>query len=203
MRQEVINVYKFDELPSERAKEKEKAREWWRSSSSSDPFWSECVIEDAQQCAEILGIEIGKARHSKEPAVYWSGFSCQGDGASFEGRYRYAKGAAKAIREHAPQDSELHRIADRLQALQRRIFYRGIFDIKASGRYSHEYTMSLERCEECPDDIADDFLDTLRDFARWIYKSLESEYEWQNSDSEVDESIRCNEYEFTADGEIL
>lgn len=201
MRQEVINVYKFDELPSERAKEK--AREWWRTSSSSDTFWSECVIEDAQQCAEILGIEIGKARHSKEPSVYWSGFSYQGDGASFEGRYSYTKGAAKAIRAHAPQDSELHRIADRLQALQRRIFYRGVFDISQSGRYSHEMTMRMEWREECPDDLADDFLEVFRDFARWIYKSLRDAWEWENEDGQVEENIRCNEYEFTAGGEIL
>lgn len=30
--------------------------------------------------------------------------------------------------------------------------------------------------------------------------TLEQEYEYQNSDEQVDEAIRINEYEFTAEG---
>lgn len=39
-----------------------------------------------------------------------------------------------------------------------------------------------------------------RTFADWIYRQLESEYEHVNSDESVAETIRANEYEFTADG---
>lgn len=201
MRTILKTVYTFYELPTESAKEN--ARQWWRNASAGDNYFSECVIEDATRCAEILGIEFGTARHSKAPAVYWSGFCSQGDGASFEGRYRYAKGAAEAIRQHAPLDVELHRIADKMQALQRRIFYRGVFDITQSGRYVHEMSMQVEWSEDCPDDIADDILECLRDFARWIYRQLEKEYEFQNSDEQVDETLTANEYEFDEDGGII
>ncbi len=201
MRTETRTIFKFDELPSEAAKEK--ARAWYRHASEGDDFWQECVIEDAIQCAEIIGIEIGKCRHSNRPAVYFSGFWPQGDGASFEGRYAYKKGAAKAIRQHAPQDAELHRIADRLQTLQKRIFYRGVFDVTQSGRYSDEYTMSLEWQEYCDDDLADDILEALRDFARWVYRNLEKEYEFVNSDEAIDETLIVNEYEFDEDGGII
>lgn len=36
---------------------------------------------------------------------------------------------------------------------------------------------------------------------RWIYRSLEAEYEYRQSDAVVDEDIRANEYEFTEGGE--
>lgn len=40
----------------------------------------------------------------------------------------------------------------------------------------------------------------MREFADWIYSRLEAEYEYQNADEQVDESIRINEYEFAEDG---
>ena len=40
----------------------------------------------------------------------------------------------------------------------------------------------------------------MRDFADWIYRQLEKEWEWQNADEQVDESIRANEYDFEIDG---
>ena len=89
------------------------------------------VYEDAAQCGKILGIDLntkpvklmgGGTRY--DPCIWFSGFASQGDGACFDGTYAYAKGAVKAIRAHAPEDKELHRIADELQAIQRRYFYR-------------------------------------------------------------------------------
>ena len=46
-----------------------------------------------------------------------------------------------------------------------------------------------------------DITQLMRDFADWIYRQLEAEYEYQNSDEQVIESIRCNEYEFDEQGE--
>jgi len=40
----------------------------------------------------------------------------------------------------------------------------------------------------------------LRDLARWLYRQLEREYDYQTSDDEVDEAIRANDYTFTEDG---
>lgn len=207
-------VYQYDEL-SEAAQEK--AREWYRTAASiGDDFFSECVIEDAACVAEILGIDIRQTRktllgggHRYEPTVYFSGFWSQGDGACFDGRYSYKKGASKAIREYCP-DKELHRIADALQAAQKKNFYKLWATCKHSGHYYHSGCMAVDVGHD--DDSPcyrsreigiseDDIRQLMRDFADWIYKQLENEWEYQNSDEQVTESIRANEYEFTENGE--
>jgi hypothetical protein len=203
-------VFKFSEL-SDRAKEK--ARDWWRSCESQE-FEPDYLYDDFTECARILGIYFsqdsvklmgGGTRGA--PRIYWSGFSSQGDGASFEGGYSYAKGAPKAIRAHAPQDTELHRIADTLQALQRKAFYRIEARIKHSGRYYHSHSMDIDvqyseaSWHEIPMH-ADDIAELMRDFANWMYRQLEAEYEYRMSDENVDECITINEYEFTEEGKI-
>lgn len=209
MRTVETEVYKFDEL-SDRAKEK--ARDWYRQ-TALDYDWYDSVYEDAATCGNILGIDLNQKPVKLmgggtrcDPAIYFSGFSSQGDGACFEGTYSYAKGAAKKIREHAPQDTELHRIADELQALQRRYFYSLEATMKHRGHYSHshcmEFTVTAERDNLPPltGDAEDALPELMRDFADWIYSQLEKEYEWLMSDEQVDESIRANEYEFEEDG---
>jgi len=46
----------------------------------------------------------------------------------------------------------------------------------------------------------DDIKKALRDFADWIYRQLEREYEYQTSDEQADEAIRANGYTFTEYG---
>ena len=141
-----------------------------------------------------------------KPQIWWTGFWNQGDGASFSGRYSYARGSARAIRAHAPQDAELHRIADELQAVQRRNFHQLHASISQSGRYCHEYTMAIEVERDSPtwqpptDGAEDAVIEALRDLARWLYRQLRSEYEHQTSDEAVDENLAINELTFTADG---
>ena len=42
----------------------------------------------------------------------------------------------------------------------------------------------------------------LRDLMKWLYKTLETEYDYLNSDEQVDETIKANEYEFTVAGDL-
>ena len=42
--------------------------------------------------------------------------------------------------------------------------------------------------------------EALRDLARWLYRQLEREYEYQTSDDSVDEAIAANAYTFTDAG---
>ena len=51
-------------------------------------------------------------------------------------------------------------------------------------------------------DAEDDVIQLLRDFADWIYRRLEEEYEYQTSEEAVAESMAANEYEFYEDGSI-
>ena len=49
-------------------------------------------------------------------------------------------------------------------------------------------------------DAEDTVAELLRDLARWLYRQLEREYEYQTSDAVTDEAILANEYTFTGDG---
>jgi hypothetical protein len=193
MRKIEKTVYTFSELePRAQAHALGKYRENFDFS-----FHSECVIEYAKECAALVGIDIDK--------VYYSGFWSQGDGASFDGWYYYKKGAAQAIREHAPQDKDLLKIASALQAIQRRHFYSIGANVTRSGYYVHENTMRADVFDTRTDwnvsnDIAEEVLDVLRDFARWIYRSLETEYEFQTKDETIIEELEQLNYEFDEDG---
>ena len=202
-------VYGIDELPDEA---KEKARAWYRQEGIYDE-WYDFVYEDFGRICEILGVTLattpvwlhGGGTRDK-PCIYWSGFSCQGDGASFQGWWSHARGARKAIREHAPKDEELHRIADVLQETAKRNFYQLSATVRHRGRYCHEYCMTIEVERDSPtwhpptDGAEDTVIEALRDLARWLYRQLEREYEHQTSDETVDEALNANDLTFTAEG---
>ena len=135
------------------------------------------------------------------------GFWSQGDGASFEGSWSYARGPVRAIRAHAPRDEELHRIAHVLQDVQRRNLYQLHTRIRQNGHYCHENTMTIEVERNSPfrqpmtDDAEAAVVEALRDLARWLYRQLECEYTHITSDEAVDETIAINMWTFTAGGE--
>jgi len=181
-------VYKFDELSDDA---KEKARAWYRDASAGDNYFAESIIDDAKAIGELMGITIKD--------VYWSGFWSQGDGACFTGSYDYAKGSVAAVTSYAPHDLVLHRIARDLLNAQKRVFYRASATFSHRSRYSHEHSVSIE-CHDCSDDVCEAIAEALRDLMRWVYNSLEAEYEYQNANEQVDENIRANEYEFDEDG---
>lgn len=202
-------VYRFDEL-SDPAKEK--ARSWYRE-GAFDYEWFDAVFEDFETVCDILGIHLktrsvplmgGGSR--QKPCIWFSGFSSQGDGACCEGCYSYAKGAARAIRGYAPNDAELHAIADTLQSVQQRNFYQLHADIDHRGHYYHEYCMaiSVERdslsYQPMTADAEETVIEALRDLARWLYRQLRDEYRYLTSDETVDEIIVANEYTFTRAG---
>lgn len=206
---ETIEVYQFDDL-DENAKET--ARDWYRD-GALDYEWFETTLSDAADIAATFGLDVrrrsaqlvsGETR--KTESIYFRGFSSQGDGACFEGSYKYKKGALAAIKAECPQDKELHRIVADLQAIQRRRFYSLGANTKQQGHYMHEGCMVVDvwqdtdRAETMTDEDEDGIAECLRDFARWIYRRLEEEHDYLLSDEAVDESIRANEYEFDEDG---
>lgn len=202
-------VYLFSELSDDA---KENAREGYRLAAADDNYFSESVINAAVYMGAIMGIEINHKTwpnsygfSGKTPAVYWSGFSNQGDGACFEGFYSYAKNAVKKIAYETGNDKTLVDIAKSLQEIQRRNFYGLRADITKSGRYYHSGTIragvSDRNGNEVNAKIEADLVECFRDFANWIYSNLEKEYEYSMSNEAVDEAITCNEYEFLDNGE--
>ena len=194
------DVYSFAELEADA---KEKAIAWYREGNLDHEWW-DFIFEDAKELGKLMGIEIDN--------IYFSGFSSQGDGACFEGSYEYAKGSVKAVKAYAPMDKELHQIALDLSKAQRPYFYELSATVKHSGHYSHAYCTEIHVYDnsECQHyDYSKSFTDAeesiaeyLRDFMHWIYKRLENEYDYQNSDEVCEESIILNEYEFDEDGNI-
>lgn len=202
-------IFTFDEL-SDAAKER--AREWYRE-GNLDYDWWDTVYDDFSTLCEILGVEL--ATHPvrlmgggtrQKPCIQFRGFWSQGDGASFEGRWRYAKGSVAKIKAYAPKDAELHDIAARLNAIQRRNFYQLYAIITQRGHYCHENTMQFDvrrDASEATADAEDIIAEAMRDLARWLYARLETEYEFLNSDKTVEESITANAYTFTCNGRRL
>lgn len=201
-------VYLFDELSNSA---KENARQWYLE--TDDGYYLDNVISDFASIAEIIGIELstrsvklmnGKTR--QEPEVYYSVAYCQGDYAAFTGTWKYKKGCMKALREYAPVDTLLHSIVSDFNALQKRFFYRLAIDCseRRGNQYVSEvYRMDCSRYDEQAVDRdteieAENIVDRL---SSWLHMQLMNEVDYQNSDENVDETIRANEYEFDENGE--
>ena len=202
-------VYAIEELPETA---KERARAWYRE-TCLDHEWYDAVFEDFEAICRIPGVTLrtspvrlmgGGTRDRAH--LFFRGFWSQGAGASFEGSFSYARGAARAIRGHAPKDAELHRIADDLQAVQKRNFYQLTAVIRTRGNYCHEHRMAIEVERDSPtwqsmtDGAEDTVIEALRDLVRWLYRQLQREYEYLTTDAVVDETIAINEWTFTAQG---
>jgi hypothetical protein len=194
MEQHTITTYSFNELPEDT---QEKAIEGLYDLNTHYDWW-ENVYEDAKTIAALMGIDITN--------IYFSGFSSQGDGACFEGSYEYKKGSVKAIKEYAPVDKELHRIAEAFQDIQRPNFYQVTSTIKHSGHYYHQHCtdISTGRLDDVAwtDAAEDDMPEVLRDFMHWIYRTLEKEHEYLTGEEAIKETIEANAYEFTENGDL-
>ena len=196
MKKRTITIYEYDDL-GERAKEH--AIDNIRYNGYLDYDWHDGVYEDSKQIGKILGINIDE--------IYFRGFSSQGDGACFVGEYDYKIGSTKEIREYAPLDTTLHGIADNLCAIQRNRFYKISATIKHSGHYYHSGCTDIDvhhddYCLYYNDDCVNELIEVLRDFMNWIYRTLEKEYEYLNTDEQIEEFIRANGYEFKDNGEL-
>lgn len=222
-----IKAYEFSELQDEA---KEKARAWYRRANDGDTFWSECTIDEAVEQAALMGITIKKSARGHhvffsgfssqgDGACFegtWSASECNPEKA--------AEGWGEC-----DSTAELKRIAAEFGGIAKS-FPASSFSVKHRGHYSHENCTEfdfdsgaddcdpdeLERyrtAEDDPEDpdsmprdrMAQDFpedplKEAARDFMRWIYRQLEKEWEFCNSDEQVDENIEANEFYFTADG---
>ena len=202
-------VYTIDEL-SDAAKEQ--ARAWYREQGLPDE-WHDYIFDDFKTICRIIGITLsthpvrlygGGTRD--EADIWYRGFWSQGDGACYEGHYSHAPGAAKALRAHAPKDTELHGILDALQHAQRRNFWQLHATCRRIGPYNHAHCMKIDVERDSPtwqpptDGAEDTVIEALRDLADWLYRQLRDAYEAETSDEAVDEALAVNEHTFRADG---
>ena len=137
--------------------------------------WYDYTYKQFQEICDNIGIT--------DPKPSFTGFWSQGDGASFSGYYNYKKGALKWVKNNYPQDNELQGIVKGLQDLQRRYFYKLDCTVTTTGRYAHSGTMYIDKCSH--ENVEEDLLTLLCDLADWLYKQLETEYEYRISDENI------------------
>ncbi len=212
-------LFYFDELDD---KAKDNARDWYRE-GGLDYEWWDAVYESTIDAGKYLGITIddrtqrniggyvdgkwdkNKERVTTESCIYFSGFSSQGDGVCFLGTWRASDmQTLKTLRADFGNDKELYRIHTALWDWKKRYPDAYCTSTRSSCHYSHERSTTLEAVlgEEIDYNEATHkpLEECLVDFMKWIYRRLEEEYDYLNSNDSVDETIRANEYEFTEDG---
>lgn len=155
-----------------------------------DHDWWEGVYDWAKEEAEKFGLDIAD--------IYFSGFSSQGDGASFRGSLYFKECKEDTL----PEDvRDVYRAIHEQYALMKVADPEGEFSVKITqpGNYSHENTMHfefyMEEIEEGryePDE--ETIEEALRDYARWIYRTLEKDYDYLISDEAIDEWLSDSEY---------
>lgn len=121
-----------------------------------------------------------------DPKIYYSGFWSQGDGACFDCDRIDIELFNKAFNKSIPKDTELY-----------------IASNSNSNHYSHEMTRYID-CNYEEDEKYSLIVEAERlDLCKEIYKALEKEYDYQNSDEAISENIIANGYDFTIDGNIF
>jgi hypothetical protein len=220
MQVKTIETFKYSEL-SDAAKAK--ARDWFREASIGDNYFAGAVIEDAETIGKLMGLTIAERTYKTvggktgtEPAVWWS-LHVQGSGASFDGTWRAASVKPGGVKDYAGQDAELHRIAAEFERIAAQ-YPEASFTVK-TGWDAHSRAAEFDcdpgdyedHCEKLPDTQGpceaweaafpeEALTEAARDFMDWIYRQLNKEYDYRQSDEVVAEDIEANEYDFTADG---
>lgn len=187
-----MNTIKYQDLPEER---KEQERQKYREHGLGYEWW-DGVYDYAKETAGKFGLEIDD--------IFFSGFWSQGDGACFTGDFRFKPCVVAEL----PEDVRgiyrtLHEVDSLLKIINREDYI--YVDITTSGQYSHEHSMRFDFyneggwSNESLADIVDarekDICEALRDYARWIYHTLEKDYEFLTSDECIDDLLHGEEYE--------
>lgn len=187
MKTKTINLYQFHELSD---KAKERARNWYRE-GLSDSEWYGYELEFWGDVCEAFGIY--------DPKIAFRGFWSQGDGASFTGTFR-PENIAQSLADVCRDDAVIALHA-RLRALQHPEDYSAKVYL-SSGMYVFSGMMECEDRETGGNGQHEhELCGILRALADRIYRSLEAEWKYLNSDESVDEVIAENDYYFHESGE--
>lgn len=167
--------------------------------------WHDYILDDWKEKLESYGFV--------SPEIQYTGFFCQGDGASFT---CYRVDIPLFLKNFSDEIDLTEKQKKLLLALIREYDVFGFEVKRRNHHHCHENTVFVAS-EDClynfnGYDRLQDFLEnamkTLDDvisekvieFSRKIYRELEKEYDYLTSDDAVFEGLRCNDHEFTEDG---
>ena len=204
-----VTAYKFQELT-------DKAKQTAMYKLTPEYEWWDQIYEDAKEEGKDLGFDISH--------IYFSGFYSQGDGALWTGWVNMIPWLEKN------KQGDAH--AQIVIALMEDGWVDPSMLIGSRGRDSHSSNMTREHVtaveprtesvfgksmfagasvdnliqalpESYIDDIADEALESARDYADDIYKRLRDEYEYLCSEEYIAELCDANEYLFDENGNLL
>ncbi len=185
MKQLITNIYPITELTEQQLN---KAHDKFIENL---PFMDEFVIEDIKNIAKTIGIQIDK--------IHYSGFYSQGDGAMFTGTYQYNPNWENDLTAYAPNEDT----KDTIKTIAKNLEYDNdrkdlIATIVNRSHYYHPCTsIMVDNMESIPA-----YEVYIRDFMRWMYERLETEYEYQMSLDAFKETALANDYHFDIDGNL-
>lgn len=202
MRQEIINIYKFDELTEEA---KEAARQWVRDTNNENGyFWADEALESIKKGLQAFNCSLDN-------------YSIQWDNTN-----------QSSLKIGTPENAEeltglrlrtwLINNADTGTLTTAKPY--GKYEKRASGKWRYDrYSKILKEESSCPFTgvcYDESFLDPIRKFiqapdsstlaelmdsaAFAVLKDVESEIEYQDTDTAIDETIQDKGYEFTENG---
>ena len=196
IRKEIIGL-KYDDLPKEI---QTKAIENNRYINTECDWW-DFIYEEWIEDLNIIGFENAE--------INFSGFYCQGDGASFTSDINFKKLPQHLINQKAkPKEIKLIKQASIFQ--QADLFEATIK--RTSHQYSHEMTCDVryesygkwnDKIEKKYHDISIIVENIRYDLCIDIYKSLSKYYDEITSEQDIIETFRCNESHFDHNGQII
>jgi hypothetical protein len=205
MRQEVINIYKFHELPAE---SQAKAVERWRDANYEEQFYgSDEALESIKKGLDAFSCDL------RNYSIDWS----NPNGSDFT--IRYPENAEELTGNRLR--TWLINNADSGTLTKPKHYGKYISGAKGQkGRYQR-YSRILKTESSCPFTgvcYDESFLDPIRKFIQKpdnstlsdlmedaciaVNRDIESEIEYQNTDAAIIETLEANDYEFYLNGKI-
>lgn len=202
-----ITLYHFEQLPVDAQKQ---AIEKLRNINVDYDFWYAYSFDHFTKLCGLMGVRV-------EPgSIHFRGFYAQGDGSSFRADADLLK-LIEAVKSRAWEamfnpfelDIKTPDVSRRLLSLITKNLVNVSLQINAPGRGTHILT-SLDWNYDSPKNLPhinkaflsleNWFSQTAETLNNYLYRSLQSEYEFLTSDQSVKDTILANEYLFTSGG---
>ena len=171
--------------------------------------WWDGTEEFFKQCLETLGIEVDQ--------TYFSGFYCQGDGASFDGGFTFRKDWREEL-EKMTTGGRLYNACieagQELEKMQARFMFlpddiREFEELiscsiiqSRNPHYVHSGTMDVGS-EDCHEDDYEGLLQIMRELADEYYFMLRDEWEHLTSAEALQETAEANGWEYNESGDMF
>lgn len=197
MRQEVINIYKFDELPPEaQAKVIEK---WTEQNYEEQFFWANEALEAIKKGLDAFSCDL------RDYSIDWS----NPNGSYFKIRYPENAEELRGNRLRTwlinNADTGTFTGPKKYRKIAKKRESR-IIKVESSCPftgvcYDESFLDPIRKFIAHPD--GRDLTDLMQGACRAVNKDTESEIDYQNTDAAIIETIQANDYEFDENGEMI